>query len=221
MGIDADFRFSIPQDADFPDDITAERDSGETRIYVHPGIFAETEKELKAALDGQDQYREQCRALSAEIEQLTDDASSWHTKYLRESLERERLSAENRAVLELLDRAASDRSYSGDLIDDVRDILDPASTQQDLPDLDPDGKLKAQDDYYSELHGLNPASTQQEPECEHRWQKGEHERMGTVWHCLRCENVTQTDPAAARQNCEHEWTETFQGPYCYKCGGNK
>ena len=48
---------------------------------------------------------DELRAQSAEVEQLTDDASSWHTKYLRESLERERLSAENRSLAEGLRKA--------------------------------------------------------------------------------------------------------------------
>ncbi len=46
MGIDADFKMSIPQDADFPDGITVERDPGETREYVHPGVLSETEKDV-------------------------------------------------------------------------------------------------------------------------------------------------------------------------------
>ncbi len=70
MGIDADFWFTIPPDADFPDDVTVERAEdnapGDTRTYFHQGILSETEKDLKAALDGQDQYREQCRSLSSE-----------------------------------------------------------------------------------------------------------------------------------------------------------
>ena len=72
MGIDADFWFTIPPDADFPDDVTVERAEdnapGDTRTYFHQGILSETEKELKAALDGQDQYREQCRTLTTEGE---------------------------------------------------------------------------------------------------------------------------------------------------------
>lgn len=45
--IDADFRMNIPQDADFPDGITVERDPKETLEYLHPGILSETEKELE------------------------------------------------------------------------------------------------------------------------------------------------------------------------------
>ena len=42
-------------------------------------------------------------ALLAEIEQLTDDASSWHTKYLRQSAEVRELVAENESFAALLD----------------------------------------------------------------------------------------------------------------------
>ena len=70
------------------------------------------------------------RTLTAEIEQLTDDASSWHTKYLRESLESERLTAEGsvlrheiktlREWMRTCDRDAAD-SWLG---------KNPVSTQQ-------------------------------------------------------------------------------------------
>jgi len=47
------------------------------------------------------------------------------------------LSIERRKVLDLIDKAAGDRSYDGDLIDDIRMIFDPScllvSGKQDTP----------------------------------------------------------------------------------------
>lgn len=50
MGIDADFKFNIPVDADFPDSVVIERDSGDTREYIHPDILHATEDSLGTAL---------------------------------------------------------------------------------------------------------------------------------------------------------------------------
>ena len=65
MGIDADFWFSIPDDADFPDDVTIERD-GDTETYFHRGIVFETEKDLKAARDALEQAQAALRAIRHE-----------------------------------------------------------------------------------------------------------------------------------------------------------
>lgn len=46
MSIDANFTKDIPVDADFPDDIKVIR-WDEERLYVHPGILEETERELE------------------------------------------------------------------------------------------------------------------------------------------------------------------------------
>ena len=79
--------------------------------------------------------------LSAEIEQLTDDASSWHTKYLRESLESERLTAENRSLAEGLRKALIGQ-----------------------------GCKPYEADEFVAMHG-NSASTRQrlDLDCDHRW----------------------------------------------------
>ncbi len=78
--------------------------------------------------------------LTAEVEQLTDDASSWHTKYLRESLERERLSAENRelrSAIVCLWAGAAEHDLDSDMTlfvgGIVADAMNSASTQQGVP----------------------------------------------------------------------------------------
>ncbi len=96
---------------------------------------------LAAATDESEQRRtdfkyaaDEIESLLAEIEQLTDDASSWHTKYLRESLESERLTAENKVLRKNLIQSYVDQGCS---LDEATDI----ATMDVCPDgveVDPD-----------------------------------------------------------------------------------
>ena len=95
-----------------------------------------SEKEKESDRDQVRRYWPLIEVLLAEVEQLTDDASSWHTKYLRESLESERLSAESRsrdaliiAAREYLDSDPCIRTTKY-IIEALKEV-DLVSTQQD------------------------------------------------------------------------------------------
>ena len=168
MGIDADFRYQIPQDADFPDDITAERDPDETRVYTHPGILSEIENELKAALDGQDQYREQCRILSAENRELKILLARLDANYADPIATRKNHTAEQPWP----DLLKSEPFPGQD---------DPVSTQQDV----------VVTKYRSGIEECDSADTRQSSECDHLWFPYHGaDVLGSCSKCSRCGKVS-------------------------------
>lgn len=87
MGIDANFKFNIPRDADFPDDITIERDPGEERVYLHPCLDVEQENLRLDALNFE--YLQSIMLLGAALDHLVrlkgiKDTEGKTEKYLHE-----------------------------------------------------------------------------------------------------------------------------------------
>jgi len=54
-------------------------------------------------------------------------------------------------------------------------------------------------------------------QCQHEWEEGTSQSLGTVWTCHKCEEFTQIDPASTRHTgiveCM-ECGEQFTGVYC-------